>query len=87
MVEMTTTAASAEVNGVVRVCGAPVKDWKGSFAGTSVVAFLAQADACLPAGCASGWPVSGVADPVLFPELRVRPVCACGANVRRRGEP
>jgi hypothetical protein len=50
-VELTTTAASAGVSGVVRVCGAQIADWSGAFSTSYTEEFVVHSDSCSDSGC------------------------------------
>ncbi len=60
-VALTSSAASAEVSGVIEVCGARIASWTGSFAGSKAVPFVVLSDACGAPGCSTDAPVAGVA--------------------------
>ena len=60
-VDLTSSAASAAVSGIIQVCGTQVASWSGSFAGTKTVPFVVLAGTCTFAGCSADSPVIGVA--------------------------
>ena len=72
-IDMTTTAASSGVAGVVKVCGVELTldpPWTGNFTGSQTISFVVISDGCVARGCsaavraagsdAGGLPVAGV---------------------------
>jgi hypothetical protein len=61
-VELTTSAPSGGVSGIVTVCReqVPGGTWTGDFSGTKAVDFTAQSDSCAPPHCPANSSVTGV---------------------------
>ena len=58
--ELTTSASSGGVGGVVKVCGEKIKEWAGNFAGSNTVAFEANSNSCAVPGCPAKPSAAGV---------------------------
>jgi uncharacterized repeat protein (TIGR01451 family) len=53
-VNMTTSAATAEVTGTVKVCDEPISSWQGSFSSSKTVAFTVHSGSCWSTAATTG---------------------------------
>ena len=53
-VELTTTAPSGGVSGVVKVCGTEIASWNGNFSVSRTVEFVVHSSSCGTQGCPAG---------------------------------